>query len=92
MNLAISGSNSNIAKEFIKLPYRDNCGHISQFNRIKELPLDYDMYLICNGVLHGKSANDATLEQLQEKDLVCFFNDQYRVIDPTYKHYFKMFG
>ena len=32
------------------------------------------------------------LEQLQEKDLVCFLNDQYRVIDPTYKHYFTMFG
>jgi uncharacterized protein len=32
------------------------------------------------------------LEQLQEKDLVCFFNDEYRVIDPTYKHYFDMFG
>jgi hypothetical protein len=32
------------------------------------------------------------LEQLQKKDLVCFLEDKYRVIDPTYKYYFDMFG
>lgn len=32
------------------------------------------------------------LDQLQEKDLICFFNDKYQPIDPTYQYYFDMFG
>lgn len=40
----------------------------------------------------SQSSVRRALNRLQEKDLVGFVNEQYRVMDPTYKHYFEHFG
>ena len=54
-----------------------------------EKPFSKDFLVIAD---MSQSNIKRALTQLQEKDLVVHFSNQYRIIDPTYKSYFELFG
>ena len=76
MNYGITGFSSTISQRFINMKdstgtpiFAQNVGYSRDLDR---MPMDFDRYLLCAGVLHGKSMQDMEEEEMWETMRVNF--------------------
>ena len=65
--IGITGRRSTIAQEFV-----DICGDMVSYGTLYDLPYYLDKYLICHGVMHGKSARQMEDSEAIETIVVNF--------------------
>lgn len=84
MRIGITGRRSKIVRKFIeKVGFGDIT--VIEYSSAKNMPLDLDCYLLCAGVLHGKSAEDISEEEAAET-LAVNFSDVAKLCDKLITH------
>lgn len=85
----ITGASSTIAKRFIELPAADGLKpfreSIYSVRDVSDMPLDFDRYLLCAGVLYGQTVCDMSPERMIET-LAVNYVDVVHFLDRLFLH------